>query len=448
MPININDTTKYKNDVQLSYNYNSVPIYINQFKNTIKSDGFIKIPYASNGTDPNVIIVDDNKTLQYKTTDLYIIKSQKLIDISYSAELIVQHKSTTNEKVLFTCFLLDSSNNLDTTTNIDTFINDSENNGKNSPPNKTLSLQNLITTNSGKTIYFKPDDNTTIIVLTIPFIIQTVFDSSLNNLVPPLFETSPTDYKIIEPIVEKFSTIEGFTKNMYCQPVDMTDPSGEIIAGASLSIPLEGKYSPNNATNNIIRTAINFMAFVLILGFTYMMTPIIYNDFMIGLIQTTATAKLIRIRSIDIYTCIIFILLVLGFISQGVSDNNPNSTILGFFLGIFFIISFVIIQSKKMTGTWFQDTFSPDPNTTIKTYYSNINIQSTIEDFFKFISENFMIFFGNLTTGLMAMFTFLCIFYLMGSFKKGGIMSTGNGLIFLILFVIYLTILISTKSNP
>lgn len=446
MPININDTTKYKNDVQISYNYNSIPIYINQFKNTIKSDGFIKIPYASNGTDPNVIIVDDNKTLQYKTTDLYIIKSQNLVDISYSAELVVQHKSITNDNTLFTCFLLDSSNSFDEKTNIDELVNDSLNNGKNSPPNKTLSLQN-VTTNTEKTIYFKPDSNNTVIILTKPFIIQTVFDSSLNNLVPPLFNTSPTDYKIIEPIVEKFSTIEGFTKNMYCQPVDMTDPSGEIVAGANLSIPIDGKYSPNNATNNIIRTAINFMSFVLVLGLSYVMIPVIYNDYIIGLINIgDAQLKLTRIRSIDIYTTVVFIFCIFGLISQGIESNNSARTVLGFFMGLFFIISFVIIQSKKISPEWFKSVGLQIEEEKITSLYTGITVS---EDFFKFMYENFMLLFSfqNFMLLLFIYSLILSFLAILGGTKKNGFLTSGNSHLYILLLSVYITIAIDTVSK-
>ena len=471
MTINIDDKNKYNNNVKIDYNYNDIPIYINQFKNTIQNDGFIKIPYISNRTDPDVIINKKQKLFkinnvskmkQYKTLMLYIIKSQNIInDISYNAELIVEHKSTTNDMTLFTCFLLKFDNGINMT-NIDELFLDASNNGQNDITKKEFSLNNLVNENkknNKKTIFFEPDEKTSVVILTNPFLIKTSFDKRFVSLIPPLFTTSPSDYKILEPeqnsegfknpLIEGFKNplIEGLTQSVYCQPVEMTDPSGEILSEASLSIPLEGKYSPNRATNDIIRTAINFMAFVIILGFTYTMSPIVYNDFIIGLIETQGQQKMIRVRSIDIYISIIFILISFGLVSQGITNNSPNYTIMGFFIGLFFIIAFVIIQSKKMTGSWFEDTFKLDNSTNIKSYYSNISVQVTIEDFMKFIASNFMFFLGKIYLGAMIFFTFAGILYLMGTYNKNGIMSTGHGIIYLVLFTIYMTILVSSVNK-
>jgi hypothetical protein len=121
---------------------------------------------------------------------------------------------------------------------------------------------------------------------------------------------------------------------------------------------------------------------------------------------------------------------------------------MGFFIGLFFIIAFVIIQSKKMTGSWFEDTFKLDNSRDIKSYYSNISVQVMIEDFMKFIASNFMFFLVKLFTGAIVFFTFAGILYLMGTYNKGGIMNTGDGILYLVLFTIYMTILVeSVKST-
>lgn len=99
------------------------------------------------------------------------------------------------------------------------------------------------------------------------------------------------------------------------------------------------------------------MAFGLLFGFSFLMTPIIYNDFIIGLIEYSGQGKLDRLRSIDMYICLVFIIISLGFIYFGITGLVPNLVVIGFFIGLFFIISMGIIQAKKISGSWFKDIF-------------------------------------------------------------------------------------------
>ena len=304
MPFNIHDPTKNINNVVIKYNYVDISIY--QFENTLKKDSFIRIPYLSNKTEPNVTINDNNVNTMYKTSKLYIVKPQNLIqDLSYSAELIVEHRSMTNDNTLYTCFLLKSNPELEEKTNIDELIIDASNGTK--PTSKKLLLQNLsYNNNNDPTIYYH-SNNDRVVILTKPFEIKSSFDSNFTNLVPKLFSIDEIDYKMIQPKKEegfqnKENVIEGFTKNMYCQPVDMTDLSGGgIISEPELSIPLDGNYIKNASTNTLVKTAVYFCAFIIVLALCYIIIPIVYNDYVIGLIEiSNAKLKLNRIRSIDI----------------------------------------------------------------------------------------------------------------------------------------------------
>ena len=457
MSIDINNTTYLKNDVKISYNYTSIPLYVNQFENTVNNGGFIKIPYVSNSNEANVIIVDEkNQSIQYKTEKLYITKSQNIIkDLSYTAELIIEHKSTTNDHTLFIIFLLESRESLDTKTNIDEIITASSTNGKNTPSSNNVSFQNLIDNNKkDKTVYYV-DNKNTVIIFTKPYVIQSKFESSFITINPPLFTISPKKYKIMEPVqgfqnIQGFQTIEGFqeglTQSVYCQPVDMTDPSGgEVTAEAELSIPLVGEYTPNDATNSAIRTAINLMAFVIVLGFTYMFTPILYNDFMIGLIQLKGQSKMMRIRSIDFFISIIALIFIFGLISSGVNENNANYTTVGFFLGIFYIFSFLIVQTTKMSGSWFEKTFKVGDE--VKANYSNVTAYATITDLIQFLFDNMTLFIANYMLGAIVTFVLFCIFYITGAFKKGGIMNTPFGVMLYIILIITITVTAKSSDN-
>lgn len=433
MSFQLNDSSKIDTSNNISYNYSNVPIYLNQVIHTIPNNGYFQIPFVSNSV--NVTI---NTTQQYKSTNLYITPSHNLIsDISYSGELIIQHQPLTNGiNKLYTCFLLTSDNTI-TPTSIDSLITTMD-----STNSKQVDIS--LNTNSDQIYYYDKIGNQ-FIIFTQPIKISNNISSS--NLNINLFNT-PISYSIIkknsknviEPmegfsLFEGFSIIEGLTQTAYCQPIEMIDASG--AQDANLTIPLKGLYTPNDATNSVTRTAINFMTFVLVLVFTYVMAPIIYNDFIIGLIELTDQSKMNRIRSIDVYMSALFIMATFSLISMGIKKNNPNSTIMGFFLGLFFVIGFVIIQSKKMDSDWESKVFGPNS----EALYDRISVST---DFFNFISTNIMVFVKNILYGVFIFGILISFLYLTGSFSKGGILNSGNGIIYVILLTIYLTIAISS----
>jgi len=256
-----------------------------------------------------------------------------------------------------------------------------------------------------------------------------------NNIIPHCEKSS-------EPFTTRpEKLIEGLTNTAYCQPIEVIDSSG--AEDANLTIPLTGLYTPNDATNNIIRTAINFMSFVLVLGFTYMITPIIYNEYIIGLVELTGLGRMTRIRCIDIYINVIFIMATLSLITSGVSSNNPNLTIMGFFLGLFFIFSYFIIQKEKLSETWFNKQFPKD--VTLKDYAS-LNVST---DFLRFITSNFFIFFfkiQNLLIGGIILFIISSFGYMTGAFGEKGVLNSGAAVIYIMLLTIYLTIAIDTVA--
>jgi len=188
----------------------------------------------------------------------------------------------------------------------------------------------------------------------------------------------------------------------------------------------------------------------MVLAISYIIVPVIYNEYIIGLIEiSNAKLKMNRIRSIDIYICVIFVLMTFGLISKGITNNSTISVVIGFFIGLFFIISFVIIQSKKITPEWLRSTFSEVEPALITSYYTNVSIA---EDFFSFISDNFTILYSPFTNLILLIFIYsTCLSFLafIGSFSEGGIMTTSNGHLYLLILSIYITIAIHTTiSKP
>lgn len=450
MPFNIDQTgLANRVNVEISYRYNNTKIYKNQIDNSIDL-GYITLPYACSTCEQDVTIIENTNRKLYKTSTIYISKSSNLItDISYDGELLVKHKSS-DEKILYVYFLLKTDTSMDKTPvdNLIDFINSTST----EPIFHEFSLTSLVNNNNDKkSIFYNIDDNTKVFILSTPYKIQNYFDSSFTSTFLPIITITPPTYAVINQIkIESFRNqfragIEGFTEGMtntaYCQPIDMTDPSGSIISDdPQLNIPLTGRYSPNDATNNVIRTSINFMAFVLVLGFTYLLTPIIYNDFIIGLIDYTGQGKMDRLRSIDMYTCFVFIMITFGFITVGVQKNESSNTIIGFFLGLFFIISMAIIQTKKITGTWFKEIFPTDDIN-----YENIAFG---EDLGRFIGDNLSTLKENIPLLVLIFFILFLFLFIFGVFNKG-VFKPRNSFIFISLIPlnIYLTIVIASLRN-
>jgi hypothetical protein len=434
MSFNSEDSTKIDKNIKIEYNYSNTIINPNQILHTLNSDGYVQASFLSNGP-ANVTI---NKK-QWQSKNLYIIGSHHLIkDLSYNAELVIEHSPMTNDtsSKLYTCFLLKSDSSI-SKSDIDKLI--VLDNIKSAIP---ISLDT-----KSKQIYYTDSAKNDVIIFTSPIKIHS--DISNINTVMNLFSKNISEYHILPAVsenftnsIEPFSLIEGLTQTAYCQPIDMIDPSG--ATDANLTIPLSGMYTPNDATNNVIRTSINFMTFVLVLGFTYAMSPVIYNDYVIGLIGATKLGqeKMNRIRSIDIYICLVFVLSVFSLILQGIRNNNSASTVIGFLVGIFFVISFVIIQTKKMDPIWFKRVFGDGMKS--ETLYNNISI---LDDFFAFLYENFMVFFKNILIGAVVFFILSMFFYMLGAFSTGGVLKSGDFIIYLSLFTIYLTIAITTIRN-
>ena len=107
MEFDLNNTVK---NTSIQYNYENTTFYKNQFEKTLENGGYIKIPYPSKSNTPNIT---SNTLLkgEYVTKNLYIVKKiHNIKDTPFDGELVIEHKSlTNNEKTLYVCFLLKSS---------------------------------------------------------------------------------------------------------------------------------------------------------------------------------------------------------------------------------------------------------------------------------------------------------------------------------------------------
>jgi hypothetical protein len=162
--------------------------------------------------------------------------------------------------------------------------------------------------------------------------------------------------------------VEGFKEGInedvvaaaYCQPIDETDPS--ISENADVVIPLNSRLSVNDATNNSMKTILNFFAFFVMILAAVVLVPIIYNMFIVDLVLDNKELlepqqKLNRLCSIDIYVSIILLGFAFSFINYGIANNVPVFTSVGFYVLIFYLASFLYFQYNRTMNTDFINKF-------------------------------------------------------------------------------------------
>jgi len=346
MEFDLNHTVK---NTVIQYNYENTMFYKNQFEKTLEKGGYIKIPYASKSNTPNI---SSNTQLkgEYVTKNLYIIKKIHTIkNTPFDGELVIEHTSlTNNEKPLYTCFLLKSSNT--TTESIDTIIQTNT--------DVSLDLNRYIT---DKTAIFYETNKENVVIFPTPIQVTSTFDSyiSPNIMSSPSNEYSMVNIKSTLGNIQEEVNIEGFKTGdyvdvaTYCQPIDEEDPT--IGTSADVIIPADGKVSINKATTSQLSTALNFFGFFIMVLFVVLVVPTMYQYFIVLLVldnkynETPFTGEqlLNRVGAVDIFLGVMLFMFSFSLINNGIATNSPTNTVVGFYVFIFFISSFIVLQYQR-----------------------------------------------------------------------------------------------------
>lgn len=366
------------------YNYEPVNFHKTQYEKTAKNGGYVKHSFKHDERKPN--LQSNYLTSGYKTIAMYV--SPPIIPLKdqvYDGLLILENIPITNGVMpVFFCIPLVSTAQQNTP--IDSFIAGED--------VDSLNLNKYLIEHTPSIVYTSPGYmwNQEVIVYTLPIQIKTQL-KELITVDPALFHNSAEEYRVVpikrtaitEPFVEGLSkTMEipvgaGSTKTAYCQPVDETDP--EVSQKADLVVPLEGKYSPNAATNSMIRMILNFMTFAVLIVLTFMGAPLVYNLFIIQLILAnkdlkTGQEKLNRLRSVDIFVGLVFVLFAFTLMTGGVAGNRIPQILIGFLILMFYGASVMRIQLLKSDESAFTKPFG-------NAYYSQVR-----DDFGTFLSAN------------------------------------------------------------
>lgn len=346
-------------NIIIEYNYENTTFYKTQFEKTLENGGYIKIPFASKSNSPNIV----SKNLfngKYITKNLYIIKKIHYIkNTIFDGELVIEHKSlTNNEKSLYICFLLQSSEK-NAKTNLDIFIK--------GETDVSLDINTYIT---DETCIFYETNKENVIIFPTPITVN----SNFNNYKSENILGSPSDkyYMVnIKPALGNINkgnigkrNIEGFKEGVdgeyidvatYCQPIDEEDPTMGVKS--DVIIPADGQVSINKATTSQLNIAVNFFGFFILVLFVGLVIPKMYHYFIVILVldnkyiyEDTITAQkmLNRLGAIDIFLCFLLFMLSFSMINNGIINDIPMNTIIGFYIFIFFLTSFIFIQAHRL----------------------------------------------------------------------------------------------------
>ena len=349
------DLTKHKDTTEnINYNYYSTTFYRNQYEKTVENGGYVKLSYPSHSNKINIMssVFPDH----YLTTTLYILKKgNSAHNVDYDGELVIEHKSSTNSNArLYTCFLLKTSASPTIgDTKIDDLLSATQD-------MISINLNEIIQTEKIKEAILYDTQQAKVIVFTKPILVKSAFDS-----VSPLelFPSYSSNYSVVSVSqllgINIANITEGFKEGVdgtdvvaaaYCQPIDETDPS--IGENADVIIPLNSKLSINDATNNTLKTILNFFAFFILILAAVVVTPMMYNMFIVELVLDNKELllpqqKLNRVCSIDIYISVIFFGFAFSFINYGIANNIPVFTSVGFYVLIFYISALLYFQFNR-----------------------------------------------------------------------------------------------------
>lgn len=430
------DLDKPVSETTINYYYTNYTFYLQENDKTN-----IKQVFLSKNPNISSSYLHSN----YKSTNIYISKKiHEIENVHFDGELIIEHIPITNGfSKFYLCIPLRTSKGVHS--KIDDLIN------KKSAI--TINLNSILPPFSRAILYdstllpIKTTLSDQVLLLNEPISVGTDF---ANFDKANLFETYSSDYQLVsleqykEPNIEGFQ--EGMDQNIYCQPVDMNNPTDSSINDLpSITIPIAGADSKVDSTNVIMSLVNNFTIFFIVLLGLWFLVPFGYNIFLVDHINIAQSnldlsmkQKAGRLAASDTLISIFFIILSVSFIYTGTSGANANFTVVGFFMFISFIIIFLRIQYMKnfeKTGGYIgflKSAFAGSPSSK-----DEKDLESVTPDFYGTIIGSFKsLYEGKQLFTVAILFTFLYgIIYLCGLKTANSTSQLIWGLVFAILSI-------------
>jgi len=311
---------------------------------------------------PNVTYSNSAGQQQYKASHLWIVGNstgtnyplhtvQGVAPTSVNGELIIKNVNSNGDKLLYTCYLLCvTSTGIPGAEQVDNILNVTA-------QNNTLTVDLNAAINSKpvtKPVYIQYASSTgaTVLVYSQPIWITSVNVFALQNnlgLFDMPMPSPASNYSIIA------LNVPGSWMECDYVPID----GGEV---AAYNLPVSSDLVKSNSTVHSLQTIIWFIVFFFLCMLSYFMVPAIYLGIVYRLLKMggneaiSEDAKRKRIWWIDVTISgilggIAFILICVGAFAPANKVTNSGDILLsGFCIGIIYIVSYIIVQSKKTSG--------------------------------------------------------------------------------------------------
>jgi len=355
----LNDNTFVaSNQEKILYDYPTITIQKSEINGPHLSttQNYFSIPYINQTSTPNFEYTPINAT----TPETYLVKNIYFFRLLHNniqdvtdgedpniiGELVIEHRSNTTSKVLYTCHLLKQYNPGQTQlgTDIDTIIDLMDADAINASINLNSSISKAI-----KYIVYEDGSNILIMINTNPIMIvdnTTAFVLKCGTKTNLFNINAPIVYKIIDGINITIRKEEDIYID--CKPTGVSDE--EV---STYNIPLLSETSNQKQNLDFMKMTVNFVIFIVILIVASFGIPILYKAVVINkVIQLIGVGGggepgHIRIKTIDVYIFIFFALLILSIFGYGKENGDYNSFMVCIFLSVFYILSSVLISVKK-----------------------------------------------------------------------------------------------------
>jgi len=307
------------------------------------------------GSSSNVTYSDSGVTKEYKADKLWIVSNkngagqtplQQVTGKEYNAELFIRNLDTNNNDPMYTCFLLNVVDSGPENSQIDGIVRAATADPAVTSLNVDLNADIFrINTDDAKYIQYKSSNGRTVFVCSEPIKVTATAIFTLENNMK-LFDMTATDYSLIG------SPVPGDWMECDYVPID-----GE--EATSYNLPIVSGIVQDQAANSSLRTMIMFILFILFMGISYTIIPTAYMYtakiiFEVMEVGESPEDQKSQLKSINIGLSVLIAgtAIILFFIGAGVfgnTDNIPNASLLlliGMSLGIFYMIGYIILQSK------------------------------------------------------------------------------------------------------
>lgn len=411
---------------KLLYDYKSINVLKNEIKEpgNISSQNYFSIPYINQTSTPNFEYTTAVSSIveMYKVKNIYFfglihdnivgVTTGVDADKNIIGELIIEHISTTGQKLLYTCHLLKKYNPGQTQigSDIDTIIDLKDSDALNA----SIVLNSYIPRANKYIVYNDINNNNNLVMVsTSPILVvdnTSTFVSRYDSTTTLFNKNAPTKYSIIDGINITMRKEEDIYID--CQPTGVSD---EDVS--TYNIPLLSETSNQKQQLDFMKSTVNFVIFIFILIIASFGVPILYKGIVINkVIEFFGQSKEVgdvyklpgyrRIKTIDIFIFAFFAILILSIFGYGKENGDYNSFMVCLFLSIFYILSSVLISVKKQDDSYMtlkgktlsypteKDEENKDEDNLIKSIIQYIDVS----DIGSFVGETLNLFIKNIST--------------------------------------------------